>query len=316
MQDDDGPAEAAVAHEQIAAQPDRRQRFVRRQLPDKRREIVAIGRHVDMLAGPAAAPARVTRQRGVVRQPAAQRREHLRLVLHHACALLMRPRERCGHLADRARPHRHDDVAIAGQRANRGRQIRDVFDEHRLHLAGDTNRSGKRAAVRRHDRRFAGRVDVGEHQRVGRRQHFHEILEQVARARVAMRLKHKHEAAPGKAAARGVDRRRHLGRVMAVVVDQRVRPASLHTRIAIPLKATAHAAEFGERLGDRGIGDPGLTADRDRGKRVAARCGAPGRLQFDLQIGPAFGASDELHAAAVRSRHRSPLSARRRRRRR
>ena len=105
-------------------------------------------------------------------------------------------------------------------------------------------------------------------QRVGRRQHLDEVLEQVARARVAMRLEREHEPAPGKAAAHGRDRRRHLGRVMAVVVDQRVGAAAFHGNLAVALEAAAHAAELGERLGDGGIADASLAADRDRGERV------------------------------------------------
>ena len=122
MQHDDGAADAAVAHQEIAAEPDRRQRFIGRQLADERREIVAIGRHVDALARPAAAPARVARERDVARQRAAQRGERLRLVHHHAPSAAgrvqrMARREQGRRLADRARAHRDDDVAVAHERA-------------------------------------------------------------------------------------------------------------------------------------------------------------------------------------------------------
>ena len=70
---------------------------------------------------------------------------------------------RAGDLPDRARAHRDHDVAVARERANRRRQLRDVLDEHRLDLAGDADRAGERAPVGGDDRRFARRIDVGEH---------------------------------------------------------------------------------------------------------------------------------------------------------
>ncbi len=101
-----------------------------------------------------------------------------------------------------------------------------ALDENGLDLAGHAHRARERAPVRRDDRRFAGRIDVGQHERIDGREHLDEVLEQIARARVAMRLEREDEPPPGKASARGSDRRGHLDRVMTVVVDQRVGAAA------------------------------------------------------------------------------------------
>ena len=66
-------------------------------------------------------------------------------------------------------------------------------------LPATRTRARERAAVGGDDRRLARGIDVGQHQRVDGRQHLHEILEQIARARVAVRLEREHEAPPGKA---------------------------------------------------------------------------------------------------------------------
>ena len=210
----------------------------------------------------------------------------------------MRCPRRARRLPDRARAHRHDDIAVARERADRGRQLRDGFDEHRLDLARDPDGTCERAAVRGDDRRFACRIDFGEHQRIGRRQHADEVLEQVASARVAMRLEREHEPPAGKAAAHGRDRRRHLGRVVAVVVDQRAGAAAFRGEVAVALEAAADAVELGERLRDGGRGHARLAADRDRGERVLHVVQA-GQVELDGQVGRTFGLRDEAHATAV-----------------
>ena len=77
------------------------------------------------------------------------------------------------------------------------------------------------AAVGGGNRRLAGGVHLGHQQRVAGGQHGGEIVEQVARARVAMRLERQHHAAPGVALADRVERRGDFRRVMPVVVDDR-----------------------------------------------------------------------------------------------
>ena len=85
-----------------------------------------------------------------------------RLVHHHAVTNC------CGVAADRTRAHRQHDVAVAGDALERCRQVGDVLDEYRLDPARDAHRAGQRAAIGGDDRRLAGRIDLGQHHRVGR----------------------------------------------------------------------------------------------------------------------------------------------------
>ena len=109
------------------------------------------------------------------------------------------------------------------------------LDEHRLHLAARAHGAADRAPVGRRDRRFACRVHLGHEQRVARGQHGGEIIEQVARARVAMRLEREHHAPARVTLADGIERRRDFGRVMPVVIDDRHRIAAApcHRRWAV-----------------------------------------------------------------------------------
>ena len=98
----------------------------------------------------------------------------------------------------------------------------DVVDEHRVDLAGHAQRARQRAAVGA--RRSAPRRRHRPRRAAPRRpcaMHLDEILEAVARARVAVRLEGQHQAPPREGAARRGEHRRHLDRVVAVVVDQR-----------------------------------------------------------------------------------------------
>jgi hypothetical protein len=103
---------------------------------------------------------------------------------------------------------------------NRLRQVANGLDEDRFDLAGDTQGARQRATVGSDDRLFAGGIDFAQHQRVDAAQYLDEILEAVARAGVAMRLKSQQQATTGESTARGGERRPHLDRVMTVVVDQ------------------------------------------------------------------------------------------------
>ena len=77
--------------------------------------------------------------------------------------------------------------------------------------------------------------------------HLDEILEAVARARVAVRLEGQHQAPAREGAARRRERRRHLDRVVAVVVDQREAAAAVLRRmVAVALEAPADAVELGQ----------------------------------------------------------------------
>ncbi len=56
MQQENGPVEAAIAEEQIAAQPYRHQRFVRAQLGYECTKVCAISRRIDTRRGAAGTP--------------------------------------------------------------------------------------------------------------------------------------------------------------------------------------------------------------------------------------------------------------------
>ena len=72
VHDDDRAANAAVAHQRVAAEADGQQRLARGQLREEAREIVAVGGQVERVGGAARAPARVLRERCVVRERSAQ----------------------------------------------------------------------------------------------------------------------------------------------------------------------------------------------------------------------------------------------------
>src|SRR5262245_62734504 len=91
-------------------------------------------------------------------------------------------------------------------------------------------------------RRLAGGVDLGEQQQVGVVERAEEVVEEIARARVAMRLKHYQEPAC-EALARSTQRGPDLLRVVSVVVDHQDA-----TLLATHLEATVDAAELLERV--------------------------------------------------------------------
>ena len=68
-------------------------------------------------------------------------------------------------------------------------------------------RTASASAVRRPPRSAPPRIDLGQQQHVGARQHFSRSPEQVARARVAVRLEGEHQAPPGSDAPPPASRR-------------------------------------------------------------------------------------------------------------
>ena len=122
--------------------------------------------------------------------------------------------------ADGTGAHRDDDIAVTRDVAYRRGHIADRFDEHRLDPARDADSTRERTAVGRDDRCFAGRIDVGDHDDVGRRQHMDEILEQVAVRVYRCGWNASTMRRRGKLPRSG-ERGGHLHRVMSVVVDQR-----------------------------------------------------------------------------------------------
>src|SRR5260370_41022 len=120
--------------------------------------------------------------------------------------------------ADIARADSKDGVP----RTRLFQQILDAF-LHRTKIvdvlvAGFANGGRKRFARHARDGRFAGRVDIEQHEDVCLIERAAELVPKVLGARVAMRLK-EHEQAIELAAARRFERGANFGRVMAVVID-------------------------------------------------------------------------------------------------
>ncbi len=96
------------------------------------------------------------------------------------------------------------------------------------------------AAVRARDRRLAGGVDLGHEQHVALAEHPAEIIQQVARTRIAMRLESEHQTARRPRLAHRVERGRDFGRMMSVVIDDERapgRPSDLAELLQPPIDA-------------------------------------------------------------------------------
>ncbi len=141
-----------------------------------------------------------------------------------------------------------------------------MLDEHRIDLAARAHRARERAAVGVRDRRFAGRIDLGQHEHVGFGEHVREVVEQIARARVAMRLERDDEPLLRPAVARGREHGRELARMMTVVVDEH-RAAVVERDVAADLEAPADAFELLERALHR-LGLARRAASRPRTPRA------------------------------------------------
>ena len=85
---------------------------------------------------------------------------------------------------------------------------------------GRTDGLGKLFAGDAFDRRFARRINFGDHQNIRLIERAAEIVPKRLRARVAVRLK-KNQQPLVAAAARRFERGADFGRMMAVIVDQR-----------------------------------------------------------------------------------------------
>src|SRR6187455_1025573 len=123
------------------------------------------------------------------------------------------------HGADGTRAHGHKHIARTEYGTQRLVQSFDLFHEHWLDLAARADGAAYGAPVGGGNRRLAGRVHLGDQQRIARRQHSGEVVEQVARTRVAMRLEREHHAAPRVALTDRVEGGGDFGRMVPVVVD-------------------------------------------------------------------------------------------------
>ncbi len=170
-------------------------------------------------------------------------------------------RQFIGDGADVTGAHRQHHVAVTHDAGQGIRQFVERLEQHGLHATPRADRATERFAVRAGDRGFAGRIHLGDDERVGIRQHLRELVEQVARARVAMRLEDQHDTTVRPALARGLDGRRDLGRMMAVVVHDRDL-ADAGVDVGDPLQAPLDALEAGQRALDGGIVDSRVRSRR------------------------------------------------------
>ena len=118
------------------------------------------------------------------------------------------------------------------------------------------------------DGRFAGRVDIGDHQHVGILERGEELVVQVEGAAVPVRLERDDQAA-AEAAASGRERGTDLRRVVPVVVDHEHPPG-----LALDLEAALDAREAGERPLDRRERHLQVQGHRGGGERVGDVVGA------------------------------------------
>src|SRR3546814_8992966 len=114
---------------------------------------------------------------------------------------------------------------------------------------------------------FAGRVDLGEQQGIRFGEDRREILEQIASARIAMRLERHHQSALRVRGAHGLEGRRDLARMMPVVIDQD-EAAFRQRQFAVRLATTTDTAKAGQRTTHRIERHTELASDRDRRQRV------------------------------------------------
>ncbi len=111
----------------------------------------------------------------------------------------------------------NDRIALAAMAADEPHELARIVDQGHGRMAGGADAFGQRLLVDAVDGRFTSRVHGRDYDIVGCREAGGEITEQVAHARVAMRLDHGDDTAPG-AGARRLQHGRDLGRVVAVVV--------------------------------------------------------------------------------------------------
>ena len=198
--------------------------------------------------------------------------------------------------------HRHDDVARASRGADR---VRDALDgnDRGLRATRRFKRRRKVRAVRTFDRGFARGIDVGKDDPVDGFEYLDEILEAVARARVAVRLEGHNQAAARPGAAQRRNRRRHFVRMVTVVVDERegarFAVGARAGDFAVLREAAADTREFREPLGDRFARDARKRRNGD-GRKGVPHVMEPRQIQNDGQRRMVGAQHREVHARADR----------------
>ena len=144
----------------------------------------------------------------------------MRMSVHFSTFQHCRRRNLVGGRADITGAHQQQQIAIGEQRRQRVTQIARMFDEDGIGLAARAYCARERAAVRVCDRRFSCRIHIGEHEHVDIREHVGEIIEQIARTRVTVRLERDDKTLIRPAAACGGEYSGEFTRMVAVVVDE------------------------------------------------------------------------------------------------
>ncbi len=111
-----------------------------------------------------------------------------------------------------------------------------------------SNTVGERFAGDSRDRRFSRRIHIHQRQNVGFVEGLHELIPQVLRPRVTVRLK-KRQQPVELAASRRFQRRANLGRVVPVVIHNR---DVVHH--ALDIETPADTGKFGKSLADQVAG--------------------------------------------------------------
>ena len=261
--------EAAVAHQQVASQADPQQRLIRVEVMQEDAQVSEIRRLVETPRGPAGTPRGMPRHGFVITQLATPLLCGLRR--HHSPAPRDHSRQvRCqsgGCRPDVAGTQRQQDVAVLQDVTQYRRQCRQVRHEYRVDLSAGADAARQGTAIGTADRRLASGIHLAQQQHVDRGKNLDEVIEQVVRTGIAMRLEHHHQAPPRPAGACGLQRRGNLARVVRIIVDQQ-HPAGGCGDVTHQLKTPPDTLESGQRPLHGGIGHTQLGGNGNRGQRV------------------------------------------------
>src|SRR5450755_2134812 len=235
--------------------------------------------------------------------------------------------------------HGQHHIAIMQDPAKGHRKFGNALDEDRLYSAARTHGTANGPAVGACNWRLARRIYLGYQQHVGVAKDTGEIVKQVARARIPVRLEREHNASPGPALAYSVERCGNFRRMVAVIIDHRrvtPRPAEVAKQLQAPLDSLKIKQRALDRLGP----DAELEGDRDSSERVQyvvatrqvdrdRKSGLPSALHIVMrlhavtahvdgahvgrlietvsQIGSPNLSQDALHAGIVDAQHRESI---------
>src|SRR5262249_13926893 len=157
------------------------------------------------------------------------------------------------------RPETDDYVTRLRQPLDHARKILWPVERNSLTMAVRPQRLHQSVTIGACNRRFTGRIDIGNDDRVGIIEASGELLEQRSKPCIAVRL-HDRDHAPAAGFACSPQHGADLYRMMAVIIDDR------HTiPFSCPRETATHAAEFGERIANARVINAKLAGDGDCG---------------------------------------------------